>query len=48
MEMQTLPELKQNPFSQRICEVFSSSGRGVSFEDFLDMCSVFCEGQKCS
>uniref|UniRef100_A0A1X7V468 EF-hand domain-containing protein n=1 Tax=Amphimedon queenslandica TaxID=400682 RepID=A0A1X7V468_AMPQE len=40
-EMQQLPELKENPFKDRICAVFSTNGRGISFEDFLDMCSVF-------
>ena len=33
-----------NPFNDRICEVFSSSGDGdMTFEDFLDMMSVFSE-----
>ncbi|KAL5017467.1 hypothetical protein ScPMuIL_007056 [Solemya velum] len=39
-----LPELKVNPFKDRICKVFSSSGDGnMSFEDFLDMMSVFSD-----
>ncbi|ELU10268.1 hypothetical protein CAPTEDRAFT_3898 [Capitella teleta] len=39
-----MPELKENPFRRRICEVFSEDGRGnMSFEDFLDMFSVFSE-----
>lgn len=39
-----LQELKVNPFKDRICEVFSSSGDGdMTFEDFLDMMSVFSE-----
>lgn len=39
-----LQELKVNPFSDRICEVFSSSGDGdLTFEDFLDMMSVFSD-----
>ncbi|KAK3602600.1 hypothetical protein CHS0354_034327 [Potamilus streckersoni] len=39
-----LPELKVNPFKDRICKVFSSSDDGtMSFEDFLDMMSVFSE-----
>ena len=33
-----------NPFRDRICKVFSSSGDGaLTFEDFLDMMSVFSE-----
>ncbi|KAI8499178.1 PREDICTED: calcium and integrin-binding protein 1-like [Branchiostoma belcheri] len=40
----SLPELKVNPFKDRICDVFSSSGDGdLSFEDFLDMMSVFSD-----
>ncbi|CAG9854938.1 unnamed protein product [Phyllotreta striolata] len=38
------PELSVNPFGERICEVFSSSRDGdCTFEDFLDMMSVFSE-----
>jgi calcium and integrin-binding protein 1 len=37
-------ELQVNPFRDRICEVFSSSKDGqCTFEDFLDMMSVFSE-----
>jgi calcium and integrin-binding protein 1 len=43
-EVQQLPALQENPFRYRICQVFSSSGNGLSFEDFLDMCSVFSDG----
>lgn len=40
----TLPELRVNPFCDRICKVFSSSHDGdMTFEDFLDMMSVFSE-----
>lgn len=40
----TYPELKVNPFKDRICKVFSSSNDGdCTFEDFLDMMSVFSE-----
>jgi len=40
----TLPELQYNPFVEQICKVFSSRGNGdLSFEDFLDMMSVFSE-----
>ena len=36
--------LQVNPFRDRICKVFSSSGDGaLTFEDFLDMMSVFSE-----
>ena len=34
-----------NPFNDRIVKVFSSSGTGdMTFEDFLDMMSVFSDG----
>ena len=33
-----------NPFRERICDVFSSAGDGgLTFEDFLDMMSVFSD-----
>ncbi|NXA55804.1 CIB1 protein, partial [Nothocercus julius] len=41
-----LPELRANPFRHRICHVFSTAEDGsnsLSFEDFLDMLSVFSE-----
>ncbi|KAJ8984277.1 hypothetical protein NQ317_009761 [Molorchus minor] len=42
--IEKLPELRENPFKKRICEVFSRDGRGnLSFEDFLDLLSVFSE-----
>ncbi|XP_012278069.1 calcium and integrin-binding protein 1 [Orussus abietinus] len=38
------PELHVNPFGDRICKVFSSSEDGdCTFEDFLDMMSVFSD-----
>ncbi|KAF5294180.1 hypothetical protein FQR65_LT10891 [Abscondita terminalis] len=38
------PELGVNPFGDRICKVFSSSRDGdCTFEDFLDMMSVFSD-----
>lgn len=40
-ELQSLNQLKECPFSQRLCEVFSTGDRGINFEDFLDMMSVF-------
>uniref|UniRef100_A0A2P2IB89 Calcium and integrin-binding protein 1-like n=1 Tax=Hirondellea gigas TaxID=1518452 RepID=A0A2P2IB89_9CRUS len=40
----SLPELRANPFGDRICLVFSSSKDGdCTFEDYLDMMSVFSE-----
>ncbi|WAR23061.1 CIB1-like protein [Mya arenaria] len=43
-EILDLPELKVNPFKDRICQVFSSSKDGdMTFEDFLDMMSVFSD-----
>ncbi|KAG8182682.1 hypothetical protein JTE90_017661 [Oedothorax gibbosus] len=37
-----MPEFQNNPFRDRICEIFSSEGDELwSFEDFLDMVSVF-------
>ncbi|XP_025896433.1 calcium and integrin-binding protein 1 [Nothoprocta perdicaria] len=41
-----LPELRANPFRHRICRVFSTAEDGsdsLSFEDFLDMLSVFSD-----
>jgi calcium and integrin-binding protein 1 len=43
-KMLNYPELNVNPFGDRICKVFSSSRDGdCTFEDFLDMMSVFGE-----
>ncbi|KAK9744235.1 EF-hand domain pair [Popillia japonica] len=43
-KMLQYPELAVNPFGERICKVFSSSRDGdCTFEDFLDMMSVFSE-----
>ncbi|XP_063226028.1 calcium and integrin-binding family member 2 [Bacillus rossius redtenbacheri] len=43
-KIENLPELRENPFRHRICEVFSHDGRGnMNFEDFLDLLSVFSE-----
>ncbi|GIY23305.1 calcium and integrin-binding protein 1 [Caerostris darwini] len=37
-----MPEFQNNPFTDRICYIFSSESDGLwSFEDFLDMVSVF-------
>jgi Ca2+-binding EF-hand superfamily protein len=36
-----LPILKCNPFKDRITQVFSNSNSVVSFDDFLDMMTVF-------
>lgn len=36
--------VQENPFKERICQVFSKEGNGsLSFEDFLDLLSVFSE-----
>uniref|UniRef100_A0A8C3PLV1 Calcium and integrin binding 1 n=1 Tax=Calidris pygmaea TaxID=425635 RepID=A0A8C3PLV1_9CHAR len=43
---EALGEYQANPFQHRICRVFSTSGNGddsMSFEDFLDMLSVFSD-----
>ncbi|GFR71052.1 calcium and integrin-binding family member 3-like [Elysia marginata] len=43
-KLEEMPELKENPFRRRICEIFSDEGNGdMSFDDFLDMFSVFSE-----
>ncbi|MBZ3880058.1 Calcium and integrin-binding protein 1 [Sciurus carolinensis] len=41
----SIPELKANPFKERICRVFSTSPTrdSLSFEDFLDLLSVFSD-----
>uniref|UniRef100_A0A8C4YI07 Calcium and integrin-binding family member 2 n=1 Tax=Gopherus evgoodei TaxID=1825980 RepID=A0A8C4YI07_9SAUR len=39
-----MPELKENPFKERIVEAFSEDGDGnLSFNDFVDMFSVLSE-----
>ncbi|XP_036391606.1 calcium and integrin-binding family member 2-like [Megalops cyprinoides] len=39
-----MPELKENPFKNRIVECFSEDGQGnLSFNDFVDMFSVLSE-----
>uniref|UniRef100_A0A4W3HFE9 Calcium and integrin-binding family member 2 n=1 Tax=Callorhinchus milii TaxID=7868 RepID=A0A4W3HFE9_CALMI len=39
-----MPELKENPFRERIVEAFSEDGQGnLSFNDFVDMFSVLSE-----
>ncbi|XP_050313566.1 calcium and integrin-binding family member 2 isoform X2 [Anthonomus grandis grandis] len=43
--IEELAEFKENPFKRRILEVFSRDAKGnLTFEDFLDMLSVFSEG----
>ncbi|KAI5708000.1 hypothetical protein M8J77_014368 [Diaphorina citri] len=40
----TIAELRENPFGQRICQVFSEDGQGnLNFEEFLELLSVFSE-----
>ncbi|XP_066158839.1 calcium and integrin-binding family member 2 isoform X1 [Euwallacea fornicatus] len=42
--LEELAEFKENPLKRRIFEVFSRDGKGtLTFEDFLDMLSVFSE-----
>ena len=42
--IEKLPELKQNPFARRMCQVFSrDQNEKMFFEDFLDMMSVLSE-----
>lgn len=41
--IEKLPELKQNPFARRMCQVFSRDRNEMFFEDFLDMMSVLSE-----
>ncbi|XP_053449400.1 calcium and integrin-binding family member 2 isoform X2 [Nycticebus coucang] len=39
-----MPELRENPFKERIVEAFSEDGEGnLTFNDFVDMFSVLCE-----
>ncbi|XP_053514960.1 calcium and integrin-binding family member 2 isoform X2 [Artibeus jamaicensis] len=39
-----MPELRENPFKERIVESFSQDGDGnLTFDDFVDMFSVLCE-----
>ncbi|XP_035219700.1 calcium and integrin-binding family member 3-like isoform X1 [Stegodyphus dumicola] len=43
-KVEKMPELRENPFRQRICKVFSHDGSGnMTFDDFLDMLSCFSE-----
>ncbi|XP_013924766.1 PREDICTED: calcium and integrin-binding protein 1 [Thamnophis sirtalis] len=42
----TLPELRANPFRHRLCRLFCTAENGeaaLSFEDFLDLLSVFSD-----
>ncbi|PVD19398.1 hypothetical protein C0Q70_19886 [Pomacea canaliculata] len=42
--VENMPELKENPFRQQICKVFTEGDHGhMTFEEFLDMFSVFSE-----
>ncbi|KAK7100973.1 calcium and integrin-binding protein 1-like [Littorina saxatilis] len=38
-----IQELRANPFKDQLMKVFSSSPDGMTFEDFLDMISVFSD-----
>ncbi|XP_076003119.1 calcium and integrin-binding family member 2-like [Genypterus blacodes] len=40
----SMPELKENPFRDRIVQTFSEDGQGnLSFSDFVDLFSALCE-----
>ncbi|KAL7646730.1 UNVERIFIED_CONTAM: hypothetical protein RMT77_001983 [Armadillidium vulgare] len=42
--LETITELRENPFRRRMCEVFSTDGSAsMSFDQFLEMFSVFSE-----
>ncbi|XP_037794122.1 calcium and integrin-binding family member 3-like [Penaeus monodon] len=42
--LDTLTELKENPFRRRVCEVFSTNASAsLTFDQFLEMFSVFSE-----
>ncbi|XP_071549284.1 calcium and integrin-binding family member 2 isoform X2 [Panulirus ornatus] len=42
--LDTLTELKENPFRRRVCEVFSGDGSAaLTFDHFIEMFSVFSE-----
>lgn len=44
LDVERMPEFKENPFKRRIFEVFSEDGLGnLRFDDFLDMLAVFNE-----
>eukprot|EP00039_Didymoeca_costata_P022570 m.4750 g.4750 ORF g.4750 m.4750 type:complete len:182 (-) comp3090_c0_seq1:243-788(-) len=43
-KVESMPELVNNPFKTRMCEVFAEGNdKHLTFDDFLDMMSVFCE-----
>ncbi|CAG0914581.1 unnamed protein product [Notodromas monacha] len=42
--LENLPELKENPFRKRLCQVFSRERTGdLTFDEFLDMMSALSE-----
>merc|ERR1712215_315613 len=41
--IESLQELKVNPFARRLCQVFSRNEGFLVFEEFLDMMSVLSE-----
>lgn len=42
VEIEVMPELRENPFCERICQAFSEDRSGdLTFDEFLDMFSVF-------
>ncbi|KAK3277964.1 hypothetical protein CYMTET_14068 [Cymbomonas tetramitiformis] len=40
-ELLVMSELRANPFALRICQLFSSDTRKLTFHDFIEMMSVF-------
>lgn len=40
-ELLVMSELRANPFALRICQLFSSDARKLTFHDFIEMMSVF-------
>jgi calcium and integrin-binding protein 1 len=45
LQFNEMMSIQVNPFNDRIVKVFSSSDTGdMTFEDFLDMMSVFSDG----
>ncbi|XP_067884676.1 calcium and integrin-binding family member 4-like [Heterodontus francisci] len=48
-QVRNIPAIKLNPFGDQICKVFSRNEEGLfSFDDFLEMMSVFSENASLS
>ena len=41
--LEGVDELKENPFADRLCQVFSQETNTLGFEDFLDMMSIMSD-----